>query len=96
MIRSSYATIGSRCFGPSVLQDLLPLGGIDTIIMNAIMFTTGKGDQNLLEFEPQSYLVASNLFFLLLSDIFYFALMEVADIFLKIAFIVVALHLQSP
>ena len=45
-----------------------------------------------LKFEPQSYLVASDFFFLLLSDIFYFALMEVADIFLKIAFIVVALR----
>ena len=43
-----YPNAGSRCFGPSVLQDLLPLGGIDTIIMNAIMFTTGKGDYDVM------------------------------------------------
>ena len=48
--------IGNRCFGPSVLQDLLPLGGIDTIIMNAIMFTTGKGEWNVEVSEFLPYL----------------------------------------
>jgi hypothetical protein len=34
---------GSQCFGNGVIQDLLPLGGVDTVIMNAIMYTTGRG-----------------------------------------------------
>ena len=34
---------GQDCFGGSILQELLPIGGIDTVVMNAIMFTTKKG-----------------------------------------------------
>ena len=35
---------GTRCFGNVVLQDLLPLGGIDTVVMNTIMYTVKKGN----------------------------------------------------
>lgn len=34
---------GSACFGPLPLQQLIALGGMDTVVLNAVMFSTGQG-----------------------------------------------------
>ena len=44
--------MGSQCYGGSTMQSIIPLGGIDTIVVNALMYTfqqpghvlTGDGD----------------------------------------------------
>ena len=43
---------GTRCFGNVVLQDLLPLGGIDTVVMNTIMYTVKKGNHRVQSTYP--------------------------------------------